>query len=64
MVVFQFKDAEQEREMLLASISSVSEFNLAREPQLVEGREKIRTLSEEGEALTQRIQEKMNELRK
>lgn len=60
---FQFKDLEQEREMLLASISSLSDFNLTKEPQLVESREKLSERSEQGEEISQRVQEKMEELR-
>lgn len=60
----QFKSLEQEREMLLVSITSLSEFNIMKEPTLVEGREKIEERSSEGEELSLRVQEKMEEYRK
>lgn len=48
----------------MASNSSLAEHNLTREPELVEGREKVEALSKEGEELTKRVEEKMQELRK
>lgn len=50
--------------MLLVSITSLSEFNIMKEPTLVEGREKIEERSSEGEELSLRVQEKMEEYRK
>ncbi|KAJ8931356.1 hypothetical protein NQ314_015765 [Rhamnusium bicolor] len=35
------KEIEQEKENLLATNNSMAEFNLSKEPELVEGREKI-----------------------
>ncbi|XP_056641542.1 vacuolar protein sorting-associated protein 37B [Diorhabda carinulata] len=57
------KEIEQEKENILASNNSMAEFNLSKEPELVEGREKIKELSELGEQLTRTIEEKMKELR-
>lgn len=42
----------------MASNNSLAEFNLSKEPELVEGREKIKELSEIGEQLTQTVEEK------
>lgn len=46
----------------MASNNSMAEFNLSKEPELVEGREKLQQLSEEGEQLTKSIEEKTKEL--
>lgn len=48
----------------MASNNSMAEFNLSKEPELVEGREKLQELSEEGELLTKNIEEKIKELSK
>lgn len=58
------KEIEQEKETLMASNNSMAEFNLSKEPELVEGREKLQELSEEGELLTKNIEEKIKELSK
>lgn len=49
---------------MLASNSSLAEFNLAREPQLVEGRQRIEELSVQGEELSKSVEEKMKEISK
>lgn len=42
----------------MASNNSMAEFNLSKEPELVEGREKLQELSEIGEELTKKVEEK------
>lgn len=58
------KEIQNEKENLMASNNSMAEFNLSKEPELVEGREKLQELSELGEELTKRVEEKMKELSK
>ncbi|KAF5306558.1 hypothetical protein FQR65_LT07285 [Abscondita terminalis] len=57
------KDIENEKETLLASNTSLSEFNLAREPALVEGRERIVQLSSQGEEISKNVEQKLQEIR-
>lgn len=47
---------------LLESNKMLAESNLSREPELVEGREKIQQLSTEGEEITKVVEEKHKEL--
>lgn len=42
----------------------MAEFNLSREPELVESRERLQQLSEEGEQLTKSVEEKTKQLSK
>lgn len=58
------KEVENDKETLMASNNSLAEFNLAKEPELVEGREKIEALSSEGEELSKRVKELSEELSK
>lgn len=58
------QNLQSEKDSILKSIDQLSELNLAREPELVEGREKIEELSAEGEELSKIIEEKYNELSK
>lgn len=58
------KDVEAEKESLLVSNNSLAEFNLSKEPELVERREKIVELSERGEELTKNVEDKVKTLRK
>lgn len=62
MVWLQFKDLETEKEMLMASNRSLAEFNLAKQPELEEGKETLRELSEKGNELCTRVKEKLEEL--
>lgn len=64
--IFQsyLKEIENEKENLIASNNSMAEFNLSKEPELVEGREKIQELSEIGEELTKSVEEKTKILSK
>lgn len=48
----------------MANNNSTAEFNLSKEPELVEGREKIEELSEIGEQLTKTVEEKTKTLSK
>ncbi|KAF5287038.1 hypothetical protein FQA39_LY16152 [Lamprigera yunnana] len=57
------KDIENEKDTMLASNSSLSEFNLSREPVLIEGRERIEQLSHQGEELSQSVEQKFKEIR-
>ncbi|XP_023012781.2 vacuolar protein sorting 37B [Leptinotarsa decemlineata] len=57
------KEIENEKENMLASNNSMAEFNLSKEPELVEGREKLQELSELGEQLSKSVEEKTKELR-
>ncbi|RZB39986.1 Mod r and/or APG6 domain containing protein [Asbolus verrucosus] len=57
------KEIQDEKENLLASNSSLAEANLSREPELVEGREKLQELSEEAEILSKKVEEKVKELK-
>ncbi|XP_060533917.1 vacuolar protein sorting-associated protein 37B [Cylas formicarius] len=57
------KKLENEKDNLIAENNSMAEFNLSREPQLVEGREKLRSLYDEIERLNKVIEEKLKELR-
>lgn len=55
----QVKNAENEREMLLASNKSLADFNLSREPKLRELRQQLRELYEQaGELMTEAEQNK------
>ncbi|KAG5894717.1 hypothetical protein JTB14_006137 [Gonioctena quinquepunctata] len=57
------KEIENEKENIMASNKSMAEFNLSKEPELVEGREKLQEVSEMGEQLTKSVEEKTEELR-
>ncbi|KAK7874221.1 hypothetical protein R5R35_006263 [Gryllus longicercus] len=59
----QFKDLETEKEMIIASNRSLAEFNLAKEPQLQEGKQRLQDLSAKGEELCQSVESKIGELR-
>lgn len=58
------KDLQNEKETLMASNRSLAEDNLAKEPELIDGREKVETLSREGEELSKTVEEKSKILRK
>lgn len=58
------KEIENEKENLMASNNSMAEYNLSKEPELVEGREKIKELSEIGEELTKSVEDKTKILSK
>lgn len=64
LILFQsyLKNLESEKENIIKSIDQLSETNLTREPELVEGREKIEQLSVEGEELSKTVEEKYKEL--
>ncbi|CAG9861264.1 unnamed protein product [Phyllotreta striolata] len=57
------KEIENEKENVIVSNTSMAEYNLSKEPELVEGREKIKELSEMGEQLTKSIEDKLKELK-
>lgn len=52
------KEIENEKENVLVGNNSMAEFNLSKEPELIEGREKIQELSEIGEGLTKTVEDK------
>lgn len=58
----EFKEIETEKEMLMASNRSLAEFNLAREPQLSSGKQRIQELSEDGERIYNSVEAKSKEL--
>ncbi|CAH1956522.1 unnamed protein product [Acanthoscelides obtectus] len=53
------KEIENEKETIMASNHSLAEYNLSKEPELVELREKVQELSEQGEELTKSVDENM-----
>ncbi|XP_050537234.1 vacuolar protein sorting-associated protein 37B [Daktulosphaira vitifoliae] len=57
------KDGDTEKEMLIASNRSLAEFNLTKEPELSDGKVKLRELYEEGEKLYNSVLEKVNILK-
>nr|CAI5837935.1 unnamed protein product [Callosobruchus analis] len=57
------KEIENEKENIMASNHSVAEYNLSKEPELVELREKVQELSKQGEELSKSVEEKMKILR-
>lgn len=57
------KNVESEKEEVQTSINQLSDANLAREPELVEAREAIVLRSENGEELTQKVEEAYKTLR-
>ncbi|XP_076256301.1 vacuolar protein sorting 37B [Rhynchophorus ferrugineus] len=57
------KDIEDDKDNLIAENNSLAESNLSREPELVEGREKLSSLYEEIERMTKLVDEKNVELR-
>lgn len=58
------KEVENEKDTLMASNDSLAEHNLTKEPELVEGRERIERMSKEGEELSKRVRELAEELSK
>ncbi|XP_032688335.1 vacuolar protein sorting-associated protein 37B isoform X2 [Odontomachus brunneus] len=59
----QFKDLETEKEMLMASNRSLAEFNLSKQPELEEGKQILKELSEQANQLCINVKEKLNEIR-
>ncbi|GJQ81241.1 hypothetical protein Trydic_g20460 [Trypoxylus dichotomus] len=57
------KDIASEKDSLLEQNREMAVANLAKEPQLVEGREMILQLSAEGEELSSRVKEKYDKIR-
>lgn len=57
------KEIENEKENLIAENNSMAEFNLSKEPELVEGREKLNSLYEEVARVQSVVEEKLEELR-
>ncbi|XP_030750909.1 vacuolar protein sorting-associated protein 37B [Sitophilus oryzae] len=57
------KELEVEKENLIAQNKSMAEFNLSKEPELVEGREKLKNLYDDIEKITNIIEEKSQELK-
>lgn len=60
----QFKDFETEKEMLMASNKSLAEFNLSKQPELEEGKQTLKQLSEQANQLCTSVKEKLDEMRK
>ncbi|XP_071561292.1 vacuolar protein sorting-associated protein 37B [Temnothorax nylanderi] len=59
----QFKDLETEKEMLMASNRSLAEFNLAKQPELEEGKQVLKELSEQANQLCISVRSKIDEMR-
>lgn len=53
----QVKNAENEREMLLASNKSLAEFNLSQEPNLRQSRQKLKELYEQAQELMNEVEQ-------
>lgn len=58
----QFKDLETEKEMLMASNRSLAEFNLAKQPELEEGKKELKELGEKGSQLCASVDKKLEEI--
>lgn len=50
--------------MLMASNRSLAEYNLAKQPELEEGKQQLRELSEQGSLLCTSINDKLDEISK
>jgi len=50
--------------MLMASNRSLAEFNLSKQPELEEGKQVLKQLSEQATQLCTNVKEKLNEMRK
>ncbi|EFN81711.1 vacuolar protein sorting-associated protein 37B [Harpegnathos saltator] len=59
----QFKDLETEKEMLMASNRSLAEFNLSKQPELEEGKQILKELSEQANQLCTSTKEKLDKMR-
>jgi len=59
----QFKDLETEKEMLMASNRSLAEFNLTKQPELEEGKQVLKELSEQASQLCISVRDKLDEMR-
>ncbi|KAK9872010.1 hypothetical protein WA026_015256 [Henosepilachna vigintioctopunctata] len=57
------KELQNEKETVMATNESLAEINLAREPELIEGREKLLAKSAEGEAISKKVEEKLQLIR-
>ncbi|KAG0418309.1 hypothetical protein HPB47_004948 [Ixodes persulcatus] len=60
--VAQVKNAESEREMLLASNKSLADFNLSREPKMRQSRQQIKELYEQAQELMQEVEQRKKTL--
>ncbi|XP_006609472.1 vacuolar protein sorting-associated protein 37B [Apis dorsata] len=61
--VKQFKNLETEKELLMASNTSLAEFNLSKQPELQEGKQILKELSEKGNKLCISVKEKLEEIK-
>ncbi|KAF7391391.1 vacuolar protein sorting-associated protein 37B [Vespula maculifrons] len=59
----QFKELETEKEVLMASNRSLAEFNLSKQPELEEGKQILKELSDKGHQLCISVKEKLNEMK-
>ncbi|KAL2714332.1 vacuolar protein sorting-associated protein 37B [Vespula squamosa] len=59
----QFKELETEKEVLMASNRSLAEFNLSKQPELEEGKQILKELSDKGHRLCFSVKEKLNEMK-
>ncbi|KYM98314.1 Vacuolar protein sorting-associated protein 37B, partial [Cyphomyrmex costatus] len=58
-----FKDLETEKEMLMASNRSLAEFNLSKQPELEEGKQVLKELSEQANQLCSSVRDKIDKMR-
>lgn len=56
----QLSELESEKEIFMVKNRSLAEFNLAKQPDLEEGRRELQNLSEEGNRLCLLVQEKLD----
>ncbi|XP_043520667.1 vacuolar protein sorting-associated protein 37B-like [Frieseomelitta varia] len=61
--VKQFKNLETEKELLMASNTSLAEFNLAKQPKLQDRKQMLKELSEKGSKLCISVKEKLDEIK-
>ncbi|KMQ93146.1 vacuolar protein sorting-associated protein 37b-like protein [Lasius niger] len=59
----QFKNLETEKEVLMASNRSLAEFNLSKQPELEEGKQILKELSEQANLLCASVRNKLDEMR-
>ncbi|XP_012224404.1 vacuolar protein sorting-associated protein 37B [Linepithema humile] len=59
----QFKEFETEKEMLMASNRSLAEFNLSKQPELEDGKQVLKELSEQANQLCTNVKGKLDEMR-
>ncbi|KAG8230660.1 hypothetical protein J437_LFUL010679 [Ladona fulva] len=59
----EFKDLETEKEVLMASNKSLAEYNLSKEPELTEGKQRLAEISETASDVYKSVENKLAELK-